>query len=62
MEIRNNILDAAESLLLHPLPGQKEASLEYFGLGHPLITESHYKIIYRVVGDYIYIPDVFDAR
>ncbi len=62
MEIRDKILDAADNLLLQPLQGQKEPYLEHIGLGHRRIVESHYKIIYRVIGEYIYITDIFDSR
>ena len=48
MEIRDSILDTAD--------------LEDLGLGHRRLIESHYKIIYRVVGEYIYITDIFDSR
>jgi hypothetical protein len=30
--------------------------------GHRRLVESHYKIIYRVVGEYIYVTDIFDSR
>lgn len=62
MEIRDSILDTADTLLLHPLQGQKEPCLENLGLGHRRLIESHYKIIYRVVEEYIYITDIFDSR
>ncbi len=62
MKIRDHILDEADTLLLHPLKGQKEPFLEHLGLGHRRLVESHYKIIYRVVGEYIYITDIFDSR
>ncbi len=61
-EIRNEILDAAETLQLQPLKGQKEPYLEQFGLGHRRLVVSHYKIIYRVFGEFIYITDIFDSR
>jgi toxin ParE1/3/4 len=62
MEIRDEILNEADTLLLHPLKGQKEPLLEHLGLGHRRVIKSHYKIIYRVVGEYIYITDIFDSR
>lgn len=62
IEIRNRILDAADILLLHPFFGQKEPQLEHLGFGHRRLIESHYKIIYRVLGEYIYITDIFDTR
>jgi len=60
--IRAKILDVADSLLKNPLKGQKEPNLEHLGLGHRRLVENHYKIIYRIEGDYIYITDIFDSR
>ena len=62
IEIRDRILDKADTLLLQPLKGQKEPFLEHLGFGHRRLVESHYKIIYRVVGEYIYVTDIFDSR
>ena len=62
IEIRNEILDAADKLLLNPLQGQEEQYLKHLGLGHRRIVVSHFKIIYRIVNDYIYITDIFDSR
>ncbi len=62
IEIRDEILDAADTLLLQPLQGQREPFLEHLDLGHRRLVVSHYKIIYRVAGDYIYITDIFDSR
>ena len=62
LAIRTKILDEAESLLKNPLKGQKEPCLEHLGLGHRRLLENHYKIIYRVDGDFIYITDIFDSR
>lgn len=62
MEIRNRILDKADTLLLQPLKGQKEPFLDHLGLGHRRLIEGHCKIIYRVDNKYIYITDIFDSR
>ena len=62
LEIRDQILDKADTLLLHPLKGQKEPLLEQLGLEHRRLIVSHYKIIYRVAGELIYITDIFDSR
>ncbi len=61
-EIRNNILDAADTLLLQPKQGQKEPLLEHLGLGHRRLIVNHYKIIYRIFEEFIYITDIFDSR
>ncbi len=60
IEIRDKILDTADTLLLQPFSGQREYLLEH--LDHRRLVEGHYKIIYRVVDEYIYITDIFDSR
>lgn len=62
IEIRNEILDAADTLLLHPLKGGKGPYLEHLELGHRRLIVGHYKIIYRVTNEEIYITDIFDSR
>lgn len=62
IEIRDQILDAANSLIFQPFKGQKEPCLEHLGLDHRRLIQGHYKIIYRVIEEYIYITDVFDSR
>ena len=62
IEIRDRILDKADTLLLQPLQGQKEPFLEHLGLGHRRLVESHCKIIYRVDGEDVYVTDIFDSR
>lgn len=42
--------------------GQIEDGLIELKQGHRYIVEGNYKIIYRVVGNEIYIVDVFDCR
>lgn len=60
--IRNSILAKAEMLPDNPKLGQKEEYLDHLGLGHRRLIESHYKIIYRLGSDRIYITDIFDSR
>ncbi len=62
IEIRNEILDGTDKLFTHPLQGQEEPFLEHLGLGHRRLVVSHYKIIYRIIGEYIFITDIFDSR
>lgn len=62
MEVRNEILDKADTLLKQPLTGQKEPFLEHLGLGHRRLVVGHCKIVYKVEGEYIYITDIFDSR
>jgi plasmid stabilization system protein ParE len=62
IQIRDRILDKADTLLTQPLTGRIEPFLEHLKLGHRRIIEGHYKIIYKVEDDYIYITDIFDSR
>lgn len=62
IEIRDKILDTADTLMEQPLAGQREYLLEHLELGHRRLVEGHYKIIYRVENEYIYITDIFDSR
>ena len=62
IEIRDRILDKADTLVTNPYGGQEEPYLAHLQLSHRRIIENHFKIIYRVVGDYIYITDIFDSR
>jgi plasmid stabilization system protein ParE len=61
-EIRNRILDKADTLLINPYTGQQEEYLEHLGQSHRRVIEGHYKIIYKVEGEVIIITDIFDSR
>jgi toxin ParE1/3/4 len=61
-QIRNKILNATDVLLKNPKLGQPEEYLTHLNLGHRRVIEGHYKIIYRVKGQSIYITDIFDTR
>jgi len=61
-EIRDEILDTAETLASQPYLGQEEPILEYLGLGHRRLLVEKYKIIYRISEECIYITDIFDTR
>ena len=50
LEIRDRILNKADTLLKQPLAGRKEPFLKHLGLGHRRIIEGHCKIIYKVEG------------
>ena len=62
LEIRTQILDKADTLLLQPYQGQVEPYLVHLNLEHRRLIEGNYKIIYRIVGETIYVTDVFDTR
>ncbi|MCO6490021.1 MAG: type II toxin-antitoxin system RelE/ParE family toxin [Phaeodactylibacter sp.] len=61
--VRREVMEAALILKQQPFMGQKEENLEYLGLGHRYVLVSpHYKVIYRIEGQVIYVTDVFDTR
>lgn len=62
LSIRDRILNKADTLIAHPRSGKIEEYLEHLGLNHRRIIESHYKIIYRIEEQTIYITDIFDSR
>ncbi|GAB1450379.1 hypothetical protein MASR2M47_04350 [Draconibacterium sp.] len=62
IQIRNRILNKADKLLKQPFSGSKEPFLENLNLGHRRIIEGHYKIIYKVQNECIYVTDIFDSR
>lgn len=61
-KVRKGILDAADRLTKYPRGGQVEEYLAHLGLEHRRVIYSQYKIIYRIVGDTIFITDIFDSR
>ncbi|MDZ4845763.1 MAG: type II toxin-antitoxin system RelE/ParE family toxin [Chitinophagales bacterium] len=61
-QIRDEILDKADTLMKHPYLGQEEEYLEHLQMGHRRLVQSRYKIIYRIEGNTIYITDIFDSR
>ncbi len=62
MQIRDGILNEAEILIENPFIGQNEPYLEHLNLGHRRIIKDNYKIIYKIIEQYIYITDIFDTR
>jgi toxin ParE1/3/4 len=61
-KIRKSIFDATRPLTKEPLIGQIEENLLDLKQGHRYLVEGNYKIIYRLVGNDIYITDIFDCR
>lgn len=60
--IRDKILDTIESLHNQAFIGQVEPYLKDKNYEYRRLIYSHYKIIYRVEGDFVYVTDVFDSR
>jgi plasmid stabilization system protein ParE len=60
--IRNNILASSSQLEIHPESGTIEELLTELKENHSFIVRGNYKIIYRIIGDSVFITDVFDTR
>lgn len=60
--ITKKIVDDIEWLGSHPHGGQYEPLLEHLNMGHRRWVCGHYKIIYRIVDETVFISDIFDAR
>lgn len=60
--IRQSLISSANQLEKHSLSGQIELFLQDLHEGHRYIIRGHYKIIYKIQNQKIYITDVFDTR
>lgn len=60
--LKDHLFDRAASLALNPYKGQREEYLQHLGEDHRRIIEGHFKIIYKVENEAIYITDFFDSR
>ncbi|MCB9291520.1 MAG: type II toxin-antitoxin system RelE/ParE family toxin [Lewinellaceae bacterium] len=62
-QIRADVMKAALMLKQHPLMGPKEEHLEHLELDHRfVVVNPHYKVIYRIEQQVIFVTDVFDTR
>lgn len=62
LEIQNKLLNKADSLTFNPYSGQFEEYLEHLNKGHRRLIEGHFKIIYRIEDQLIFITEFFDTR
>lgn len=61
-KIRKSVFNVTKQLVKQPLTGAVEENLFELKQGHRYLVEGNYKIIYRIIGNEIYITDVFDCR
>jgi plasmid stabilization system protein ParE len=61
-EVIKKLLDRADRLVFNPREGQREIYLEHLGKEYRRLIEGHFKIIYLIDEDIIYITDFFDTR
>ncbi len=62
IKIREGIISKTKNLKQFPLLGQEEPALADLNLGHRYLVEGNFKIIYRVIGNEVWITDLFDTR
>jgi len=60
--LKAELIQAIESLKSHPNLGQVEENLSSLKMNHRYLVKRHYKIIYRIENDIVYITDFFDTR
>jgi len=60
--ITQRIVNDMDRLLQHPRGVQVEPLMDHIGLGHRRAVSGHYKIIYRIIDDLIFVTDIFDSR
>lgn len=60
--LKNQLFNRADSLALNPNKGQREEHLQHLQEDHRRIIEGHYKVIYKIEGESIYITDFFNSR
>jgi toxin ParE1/3/4 len=60
--ITKKIIDDIDWLVDHPRGGQYETLLDHLELDHRRLVSGNYKIIYRIIGDELFVSDIFDAR
>jgi len=61
-KIKNSIIETVKVLSKNELIGGIEENLIGLNQGHRFLLIGNYKIIYKVVGNTVYITDVFDCR
>jgi len=60
--ITKKVVDDIDRLVDHPRGGQYEPLLDHLGLKHRRLVSGHYKVVYRIMDDLIFVLDIFDAR
>ncbi len=61
-KLAQKIYDRTRKLEYNPKMGQRELSLDDLPQGYRRLVEEHYKVIYYIVDDVIWVVDVWDCR
>lgn len=61
-KITGKILSDIDRLVARPRAAQVETLLDHLGMEHRRLVSGHYKIIYRIIDDLIFVSDIFDSR
>ncbi|MBL0128983.1 MAG: type II toxin-antitoxin system RelE/ParE family toxin [Flavobacteriales bacterium] len=62
MRVEQDVIAAIKLIQKFPNGGQLEPWLEHLGMQHRRVIVGPLKIIYRIHGKTIYIPEIFDSR
>jgi len=61
-KIKDSVLNKIKSLKKFPLRGKTEENLIELNQQHRYVIEGHFKIIYLIFNNTIYVTDIFDTR
>jgi len=62
LRVAGDVSAALKLIREFPGGGQIEPWLEHLGMGHRRVIVGPLKIIYRIDGDTIHVPEIFDSR
>ena len=62
LRVERDVLEAIRLIAKYPRGGQIEPWLEHLEMEHRRVIVGPLKIIYRVQGNTIFIPEIFDSR
>lgn len=62
LRVERDVLAAIRLIGKYPRGGQLEPWLEHLKMGHRRVIVGPLKIIYRIEGSTIFIPEIFDFR
>ncbi|MBL7951971.1 MAG: type II toxin-antitoxin system RelE/ParE family toxin [Flavobacteriales bacterium] len=62
LRVERDVLEAIRLIAKYPKGGQLEPWLEHLKMGHRRVIVGPLKIIYRIEGSTVFIPEIFDSR
>lgn len=61
-KVETRLIARAKELVQQPLKGPPEPHLVILNEGHRFLLLGRYKVIYRIIGEIIYVTDFFDTK